>query len=308
MDNGKAPAYRTFDVAVNGGTLRAAIWGTQGPVVLCSHGITANHTEFQSLADQLGPGVRLVAPDHRGRGRSNKINGPWGMAAHAADMIILLDHLGIQRAEVMVGHSMGGFVAAVTAAHYPDRIGSVLQVDGGVPLMNVGFIHWLPFSDYLTERLIKRIIGPSLTRLDMSFESREAYRNFWRAHPAFAGDWSGYVEQYVDYDLEGTPPALRASTRKEALLRDVRTQMIEDLVPRSLKAIRCPIRFLRAERGMLNGPALYPEKTLVRAAAKIKGFRHRNVDGVNHFTIMISERGAKTVAQEVRALLGGVAG
>lgn len=295
--------YRTVDVPVEGGRLRVGVWGTRGPVVLCSHGITANHTEFLHLARQIGQDVRLIAPDHRGRGRSNGITGPWGMAAHAADMAAVLDHLGFDQAHLLLGHSMGGFVAAVTAAQYPARVGQVMMVDGGVPLMDVSFITWLPFSNFFVEKLTRKIIGPSLTRLDLTFESREAYRAFWRAHPALARDWSPEVEQYVDYDLEGQPPALRSSVRKEALLRDVRTQMIEDLVPRSLRALRCPVRFLRAEHGIMNDKALYDEAKLARESAKITAFSSANITGVNHFTILLSERGARAVAGEIRALL-----
>jgi lipase len=305
MDEGRSPSYRMFDVAVPGGTLHGAIWGGRGPVVLCAHGLTANHTEFQALAEQLGGEVQLVAPDLRGRGRSNAIGGPWGVTAHAADLVAVLDHLDIGRADVLVGHSMGAFVAAVTAADFPDRVGTVLMVDGGLPLANFAFLRHLPFSEWLSERLVRKILGPSLARLDMTFESREAYAAFWKKHPAFAGDdWSRYADQYIDYDLEGTPPALRSSTRKDALWQDVRTQLVEDVVPKALGQIRCPVRFLRAERGILNDKPLYTEQRLAKTGGKINGFSARTVPGVNHFTILMSERGARTAAEEVRALLG----
>lgn len=297
-----ADAVKTVDVPVAGGSLRVAQWGDRGPVVFCAHGITANHTEFQWLADELKE-CRLIAPDLRGRARSNGIEGPWGMAAHAADVVAVMDHLRIARADVLLGHSMGGFVAAVAAARHPDRFARVLMVDGGIPLFNISFIAWLPFADRLIELITHKILGPSLERLDLTFASREAYRDFWRKHPALADDWHAYVEAYVDYDLEGEAPQLRASTRKAALLRDVRTQLVEDLVPRSLQAIRCPVRFLRAPRGILNGPALYDERKLARAARGITQFSSTTVAGVNHFTILLSERGAKAVAAEVRQLL-----
>jgi pimeloyl-ACP methyl ester carboxylesterase len=308
MDAGERPLvdglpYRTVDVAVLGGTLRAGIWGERGPVVLCSHGVTGSHMQFQHLAAQLAREARLVAPDHRGRGRSNTITGPWGMAAHAADMVALLDHLEVERADLLLGHSMGGFVAAVTAAQYPQRVSQVLMVDGGVPLMNVGFITRLPFSNYIIEKIAQKILGPSLARLEMTFESREAHYQFWRAHPALADDWSPEIERYLDYDLTGEAPALRSSVRKDALLLDVRTQLIEDLVERSLEAIRCPVRFLRAPRGVMNDKALYDERKLARAARGIARYSSATIEGVNHFTIGMSERGAKAVADEVRKIL-----
>jgi lipase len=303
MNNTEIP-YRTVDVPVEGGTLRVAVWGTSGPVVLCVHGITANHVEFQLLAEQLGRTHRVVAPDLRGRGRSNAITGPYGMAAHAADLVAVLDHLGLPRADLVLGHSMGGFVIAVAAARYPERFGRVLMVDGGVPLMNVGFIAYLPFSNWFIEKLVQKIIGPSLTRLGMTFADQAAYRAFWRPHPALASAWSPAVEAYVDYDLHGEPPALRPSTSKDALLRDVRTQLVEDVVPRALREIRCPVRFLRAPRGIMDDKALYDERKLAEAARVVPKFSSTTISDVNHFTIMLSERGARAVAAEARSMLG----
>lgn len=296
-------AYRTFDVAVAGGSLRVAQWGAAGPLVLCAHGITANHTTFHWLADRLAGHCRLVAPDLRGRGRSNAITGPFGMGAHAADLMAVLDHLGAKQADLVLGQSMGGFIAAVAAAQHPERVARVLMVDGGIPLMDVAFITRLPFADWIIERIATKILGPSMKRLDMTFASREAYRAFWRPHPALASDWSGYAEEYFDYDLDGNPPSLRSSTNKTALMRDVRTELIEPLVRESLRKMRCPVRFLRAPRGVMNDKALYDEGKLARNAAGIPQFSVATVPDVNHFTILLSERGAKAVANEVRALL-----
>ncbi len=226
------------------------------------------------------------------------------MAAHAADLVAVLDHFKLPKADVLLGHSMGGFVAAVAAAQYPDRFERVVMVDGGVPLLHVGFIAWLPFSNFIIEKIVKAFIGPSLTRLEMTFGSREAYRAFWRPHPALAQDWSPQIEAYLDYDLEGTPPAMSASTSKEAILRDARTQLIESVVARALKQIRCPVRFLRAPRGLTNAAPLYAEDKLARGAAGIANYSCRTLEDVNHFTIMLSERGAKAVAAELRSMLG----
>ena len=300
--NDLSESLTTVDVAVAGGSLRVALWGDRGPVVFCAHGITANHAEFRWLVDVL-PGCRIVAPDLRGRGRSNAIQGPWGMAAHAADVIAVMDHLGIGRADVLLGHSMGGFVAAVAAGQYPDRFKAVLMVDGGIPLFDIGFIAYLPFSGWIIEKIVQKVIGPSLTRLDMAFADRAAYHAFWRPHPAVKDDWSPYFEHYIDYDLQGEPPALRPSTSKSALLEDARTQLVENLVPRSLARIRCPVRFLRAPRGVMDGKALYDERKLARAARGVARFSSATVPDVNHFTILLSERGARAVAAEVRALL-----
>ncbi|MEA2447323.1 MAG: hypothetical protein QOK47_960, partial [Actinomycetota bacterium] len=105
-----------FDVPVQGGNLRVGRWGTEGPVVLALHGITASHMTWPWVARELSGDVQFIAPDLRGRGGSRDLPGPYGMKAHADDCVAVLDHLGAEQA-VVVGHSMGGFVAAILAMH-----------------------------------------------------------------------------------------------------------------------------------------------------------------------------------------------
>ena len=301
------PSYRVQHVDVAGGRLTVGRWGARGPVVLAIHGVTASHREFVALAEALGDDVQLIAPDLRGRGRSNDVPGPWGMLAHAADMVAVLDQLGVARADVILGHSMGGFVSAVLAARHPARCGAVMMVDGGLPIMPTLPLHRLPFGDWLVEKLVQRVLGPALERLEMSFPSRAAYRDYWREHPSLRDDWSEYVEDYLDYDLVGEAPALRPATSKAALMEDIRAQLFEDVVPDALKRLAGPVRFLRAPRGLKDDQALYTPARLTKVGRGIAGFSFVDIHDVNHYTIMISARGAAAVADEVRALLGAAA-
>ena len=295
--------YSTHTVAVEGGDLTVARWGRGGPVILAIHGITASHREFLALAEALGNEVQLLAPDLRGRGASRGIPGPWGMRAHAADMVAVLDHFKLSRADVVLGHSMGAFIAAVMAAQHPSRAGALLMADGGLPIMPALPLHRLPFGEWMIEKLVQKVLGPAVTRLDMSFDSHAAYRDYWRDHPALKHDWSTYLEDYIDYDLVGNAPELRPATRKSALLQDVRTQLFEDLVPASLLQLQCPVRFLRAPRGLMNDKPLYPAKRVAKASRGIAQFSAAEVPDTNHYTILLGGNGARVVAHEVQALL-----
>lgn len=290
------PSYQTLDVPVQGGTLRVGLWGTRGPVVVAAHGITGNHLAFAALADQLGDEWRLLAPDLRGRGGSRDITGPWGMAAHAADLVAALDHLRIEQAPILLGHSMGAFVAVVAAAQYAGRFGALLLVDGGFQAIDKP-------ANLSVEELAQAVLGPSMRRLDMTFATRAAYLDFWRPHPALAADWSDYVERQFDYDLIGTSPQLVSGVRKEAVVLDVESELLSDLVPRSLDALRLPVRFLRAPHGLMNGPPLYADAALQAAGARLPRFSRADIADVNHYTILLSERGARAVAAEMRTLL-----
>jgi lipase len=294
----RSPRYDSFAVEVDGGSLHVGRWGTGRPVVVAAHGITANHRSFRALAEQLGEQVTVVAPDLRGRGRSNQVSGPFSMATHAADLVAVLDHAGVQRATI-VGHSMGGFVAVVTAHRHPQRVERLVLVDGGVPL-DLG-----PLADRPVEQIVAAVIGPALQRLRMSFPSTAAYLDYWRQHPALARDWNDYCEDVYTYDLEGEGSALRSSVRETAVLADADSQLLQDDIPAALRALRHPTVLLRAPAGMLGAPpGLYPDSWLAGWQRQVAGLRSIVVPDVNHYTILLSQRGARAVARQVREELG----
>jgi lipase len=289
---------REIGIAVDGGLLHVGVWGPDSgdvPVVLAVHGITASHLSWAPVARQL-PDVRLVAPDLRGRGRSAHLPGPWGMARHAEDLARVVEALAVP--EVLVaGHSMGAFAAVVFNHMYPALVRQLLLVDGGLPL---------PLPPNLSaEELTALILGPALARLSMTFPDRNAYREFWRRHPAFATDWNSDVEAYVDYDLVGQEPELVSCVRPEAVREDSKDQ-IEGAALRGATSALVSRRllFLRAPRGLLGEPpGLYPEELLGSYASTFPQMRCRTVPDVNHYTLLLSDRGAAAVAGEIRALL-----
>ena len=66
-------------------------------------------------------GFRVIAPDQIGFGKSSKPEGPWSFDTAAAQTAALLDSLGIAQVDV-IGHSMGGMLAARFTRTYPDRV------------------------------------------------------------------------------------------------------------------------------------------------------------------------------------------
>jgi pimeloyl-ACP methyl ester carboxylesterase len=101
-----------------------------GKVVLCLSGLTRNGTDFDYVAPHLGD-VRLIRIDYRGRGRSDWADpATYQVAVEAADVLALLDHLGVARAAVF-GTSRGGLVAMVLAAIAKERLSGVCLNDIG---------------------------------------------------------------------------------------------------------------------------------------------------------------------------------
>lgn len=282
--------YETFDVPVSGGYLRVGRWSAEdphAPTVLAAHGVTANHRAWSVLAEHAP--VNLIAPDLRGRGRSAGLTGPAGMSAHAADLRAVLDHLGIERVGLL-GHSMGGFVAAAFAEAHPDRTAGVLLVDGGLPLPP-------PPPGMTPDQALAATLGPAAERLGMTFADAAAYLDYWREHPALSPAWSPDIEAYLAYDLTGEPPQCRTSVSLDAV-RDDSVDLL-DGVDAASRATSLPAGtlFLRAPNGMLGEPGgLYSEDLVARNADAFPGVEVRQVDDVNHYTIVMAPRGARIVA------------
>lgn len=307
--------YRAVDVPVRGGDLRVGIWeaapdGSDDvqptdaaeyaslvqradvPTVIAIHGVTATHRCWLSVAGLL-PGMRVVAPDLRGRGRSRDLPGPYGMAQHADDIVAVMDFLGISSG-VVVAHSMGGFAAVALFDRHADRTRSVVLVDGGLPL---------PTPEGVTaDELTTLRLGPAKERLSMQFATRESYQELFRAHPAFADDWNDSVTDYVDYDLVGDPPHLIATTKFAAMAEDsADLQDSESWLLPALRRLPDGTPFLRAQRGMLGTePGLYPPEWMDLWQQNLSNLDRRDVLGVNHYTILFSEIGAAAVARAVR--------
>jgi lipase len=288
--------YRTLDVAVPGGDLRVGVWEPvpaskdAAPAVLLIHGVTASHLSWPLVAERL-PDARLIAPDLRGRGRSSAVEGAAGLDVHARDLVAVLDALGVERA-VVVGHSMGAFVALVLGELYPERVSRVVLVDGGLPLD-------VP-EGLSSDEIIRLVLGPTAERLAMRFATVDAYLDFWRAHPAFRRDWSPALEDYLSYDLVGEAPDLRPATRYATLEEDSIDQNTGAAIMEALARLRHPTVLLTAERGLLDQvPALYAPDRLRDLLAAHPGLEHHAVPDVNHYTIALSERGADAVAAVV---------
>jgi 3-oxoadipate enol-lactonase len=96
-----------------------------GPPLLLIPGIPAIANDWGSLAEPLSRTRHVISYDNRGSGQSSVTPGPYTTAQLAADGVALLDHLGIERADVF-GMSMGGMIAQELALTRPDRVNKLV--------------------------------------------------------------------------------------------------------------------------------------------------------------------------------------
>ena len=277
----------------DGITMAWAQWPGAGPTVVGLHGITASYMNFVGVADRLAGRRPLLALDLRGRGDTDKPEaGPFGMAQHAHDVAAAMTSFGLDGA-VVVGHSMGAFVAVALAAEHPELVRGLVLVDGGLPLQAP------PGVD--RTQLLDVALAPQMARLRATFPSFDAYLDFWRTLPPFEGErWNEWVEAYLRYDLGGVEPQLQPKASEAAVRGDFLDSLDADRMRDRLRGLSVPTLLLRATEGFNPGtPPLLPDDLVAREGALVPDLTDRVVDDTTHYTIALGPRGASEVADAI---------
>ncbi|GAA1389594.1 hypothetical protein GCM10009639_17390 [Kitasatospora putterlickiae] len=309
-------AYRRARVEVAGGRSTVGVWEPSAPppgpvpTVCAIHGITSNHLFLAGLAAAL-PGVRVIAPDLRGRAGSRHLGAPYGMRAHAEDVLAAVRAFAEPGEVTLVGHSLGGFVAmtlAGLAAEDPaaaeHRFRGLVLIDGGLPRPP------RPVRAADADNLLAAV-GPE-ARLSMAFDGADAYLDFFRAHPAFAGGVGPVAGESFRYDLVADGDGgFRASTSVEAMRADS-----DDVygapdfglgVERVMAdpARRRDVHLIVAEGDLVAArPGLYTAGILDGYRRRWPGVRITEVADTNHYDILLSGHGIHACADAVLATLG----
>ena len=108
-----------------------------GPDLVLSHGLGGNAASWYQQVPYFAQHYRVITWDQRGFGRSGNAQGRPGPESATSDLIMLMDRLGVEQAD-LVGQSMGGWVTMGTALAVPERVRSIVLActTGGIP---VGF-------------------------------------------------------------------------------------------------------------------------------------------------------------------------
>ena len=113
----------------------AEIWWyeTSGdlPVLVLLHGLAGYAREWCATIEALRSQFKVVAIEQRGHGGSTRRPVDVSRAAYVADVVAVLDELGVHRVP-MVGQSTGGHTAMLVAAHHPDRVERLVLVESGL--------------------------------------------------------------------------------------------------------------------------------------------------------------------------------
>lgn len=281
-------------VSGDGVVLAFGYWPGRGAPVVALHGLTASHLNFIGIAERLVGRCPLLAFDLRGRGDSDKPEGPYGMAQHARDVAAAMRAMGLG-ASIIVGHSMGAFVATALAAQEPGLVSGLVLIDGGfVPDAPAGVSPELGLNAALAQRI---------AQLRQTYPSRQAYREFWRTQPHFPPkEWNAWVEALLDYEVGGESP-VQPKASEAGVRADLGEAFQREAITERLKSIRVHTLLVRAERGFTAAqPPLFPDVLAEQIRTYLPHIKDHKFAGTTHYTIALGDRAATGIADLIAEL------
>jgi non-heme chloroperoxidase len=147
-----APLVSAGDVRLaNGVRLHYAQQGpVGGPAIILLHGYSDSSLSFGRVMPLMSPQVRVIAPDLRGHGDSDCPDSGYRIDDLAGDVVQLMDALDVPSA-VIIGHSMGTFVARRVNEIAPERVTRLVLVGGAVIAANKGVMELQAAVNALTD-------------------------------------------------------------------------------------------------------------------------------------------------------------
>lgn len=259
-----------MEMVCNGVRIAYEVTGEGSPVTMI-HGLTATSKVWRNQVAPLSGSHRVLAYDLRGHGESAKpADGSFSFDSHVADLLDLLDGLGIAQT-ALVGWSMGASVATAFAAAHPGRVSRLVLI-GGTPML-VGkpdFPYAMPPEQQAA------IVGAA----------QQDYNGFAKAFGQMM------LPEEHEQMLEGWVHGMAMQAGAETFLAVMEQAAPFDLRP-TIARVAAPTLVLHGERD-----ALCPLPAGQYFAEHIPGARFQVFAGVGHAPFL-------TRTDEVNALLAG---
>ena len=201
--------------------------------LLLLHGLAGHSGEWDATAHLLRGRHRVVAFDQRGQGASERRPGDVSRSAYVMDVVAVIEALGLEDV-VLVGQSLGGHTAMLTAAAHPELVRALVMVEAG------------PGGAEPDPRETARI-GEWLASWPVPFPSPAVAAEFFGGGPAGAG-WAAGLEERED----GWWPRFEPD-----LMVDSLTELSQHSFRREWEQVACPTLVVLAESGIIPSEEVY---------------------------------------------------
>jgi len=140
---------------------KVSVWqGGSGPTVVLLHGAGDQAGAWARAVPRLVEHYRVLVPDLAGHGASDPRTGPIHMKQILTGVGATLDARAVGEPAVLVGNSLGAWVALLEARNHPDRVTRVVAVNGGAVQESKPGLTLLPRTRAEASKLMDALTGP----------------------------------------------------------------------------------------------------------------------------------------------------
>lgn len=262
-------------------------WGDVRPgaaTVLALHGLTGTSAVWADLAARSD--VPVVAPDLPGRGFSLHAGAAPGLAGLAQEVLRTVETLGLRRV-VVVGHSMGAFLAPLVAAGLGERTAGVVLLDGGVapdpsPLLN--------------PVVVRTLFTVQLTRLLRTWPDVDSYTAVAEGDAAaHRPDLHDAMRSWSQAVLEPRAHGWRPNLSRRRVVADGVDSLTRPPHLARLERVRAPVHLVAAAQGADDTRAPFLSGNAIAAGSRVLPRLTWERVAANHATMLFDPAAAAAV-------------
>ncbi len=270
-------------VKVNGLNIHYLDNDSNKPVLVLMHGLTANSRTFDGIVEKLRHSFRVIRPDFRGNGLSDKPLTGYSMDTHAKDIVDLIKHLEEPRV-YLAGHSFGGYVAMYIAANYPEYVSKLVILDAAKSMNPNAAL----------------MLSKAISRLDTVYPDFESYIEQVKEAP-YLSPWDPAMVGYYRADVMDLPGGKVKSRGNISTITQKSMGLGAVKWTETIKRIQQPTVLVNATGIYTMGEALLPANIAKETVGMMKHAGYIGVDG-NHQT-MLYGNGALQIAHILKEFL-----
>jgi len=239
---------------VNGFNVNYTITGEGEPLILIM-GLASSQSSWMYQTRFFKKNYRVITFDNRGAGKSDKPEGPYSIRMMADDTVHLMNHLGIEKANIL-GLSMGGMIAQELAINYPKRVmklvlgctcachddalnGQSPEFDKALDLYTHGKV--LPLASLLFNSKTNKVSSAFLMKIQAKLMKSSDLKGFLAQREAFV------KHNAVDRLALITAPTFVLVGTEDKVIKPSSSEVMAKLIPNA--------RLIRIEKGSHTFPA-----------------------------------------------------
>lgn len=260
-----------YTLEINGGNMYYADYPGENETIIAIHGLTGNHMQLQYYINALKGDYRVIAVDLKGRGNSVPAETVTGIETHTENIIELIEQLNIKN-PIIMGYSMGAFIAANVASRLKKIIGIIL-LDGAA----------------ISDEHQKNIIEPSLGRLSKEYATPEEYiEEIRNIYGRLGVEWTDHLEEIGRYEIKEVNGICRSKSNERKIREDL-SSFYEYDPKQVFSKISCPIFLVHSNGNIGTNPPLFLKEHYRDTLVYAKDI-YKVTSETNHYTLVFENR------------------